>query len=109
MQYQVVGTDDTTTVTAVCKDACKDIFDVRTTQLVTNFCVATAVAPLSSDKSIEGQIPWESKQSLQRESHCVISGDEFSIPSVGLGFVSFCPQLSLVLGYQLLDLWLHAL
>ena len=37
-------------VNSLCKDTrCKDKFDVRTTPLVTNHCILTAVVPLSTD------------------------------------------------------------
>ena len=41
------------TVTSLCKDTqCKDILDVRTTQLGTSYCVLTAVAPLNKDNLV---------------------------------------------------------
>ena len=38
------------TVNSLCKDTrCKDNLNVRTTPLITNHCILTAVAPLSKD------------------------------------------------------------
>ena len=41
--------------------------NVRTLHLVTNHCILTAVAPLSKDNSIQGQLSWEPKHSLPGE------------------------------------------
>ena len=41
--------------------------DVRTTPLVTDHCMLTAVVPLNKDNLMEGQTSWLPKQSLQRQ------------------------------------------
>ena len=56
-----------TVISAYKESQCKDNFDVRTTQLVSNQRILTAVAPLSEDNLIQGQFfgSWIPKHLLQ--------------------------------------------
>ena len=54
---KMIPAEQCCTLTSLCKDThFKDVLSIRKMQLVTNHCIVTAVAPLSKDSLIQGQI-----------------------------------------------------